>query len=90
MAMLMFGRKLRIPLDLLIGCPQEEPEDRGYPEYKRFRESVETVHNFACVHHEEAVNTKGRASVRHPKRRQKLPHRLRKKNSWDKEACDRA
>lgn len=36
------------------------------------------------------VNTKGRASVRHPKRRQKLPHRLRKKNSWDKEACDRA
>ena len=36
------------------------------------------------------VNTMGRASVRHPKRRQKLPHRLRKKNSRDKEACDRA
>ena len=36
------------------------------------------------------VNTKGRASIRHPKRRQKLLHRLRKKNSWDKEACDRA
>ena len=53
MTMLMFGRKLRIPLDLLIGCPQEEPEDRGYPEYKRFRESVETVHNFACVHQQE-------------------------------------
>ena len=53
LAMLMFGRKLHIPLDLLIGCPQEEPEDRGYPEYKRFRESVETVHNFACVHQQE-------------------------------------
>ena len=51
LAMLMFGRKLRIPLDLLIGCPQEEPEDRGYPEYvERLRESVETVHNFARVH----------------------------------------
>lgn len=37
LAMLMFGRKLRVPLDLLIGRPQEEPEDRGYPEYKRLR-----------------------------------------------------
>ena len=25
-AMLMFGRELRVPLDLLIGLPQEEPE----------------------------------------------------------------
>ena len=31
LAMLMFGRELHVPLDLLIGCPQEEPEDRGYP-----------------------------------------------------------
>ena len=51
LAMLMFGRELHVPLDLLIGCPQEEPEDRGYPEYvERLRESVETVHNFARVH----------------------------------------
>jgi len=32
-AMLMFGQELCVPLDLLIGCPQEKPEDRGYPEY---------------------------------------------------------
>ena len=51
LAMLMFVRELHVPLDLLIGCPQEEPEDRGYPEYvERLRESVETVHNFARVH----------------------------------------
>jgi len=31
--MLMFGRELRVPLDLLIGHPQEEREYRGYPEY---------------------------------------------------------
>ena len=36
------------------------------------------------------VNTKGRASVRNPKRRQKLPPRFREKNPKDKEACDRA
>jgi len=37
------------------------------------------------------VNTKGRARVRRPKRRQKLPPRFRKKNSQDKkEARDRA
>ena len=43
-AMLMFGRELRVPFDLLIGRPQEQPEDRGYPEYvERLRESVETV-----------------------------------------------
>ena len=35
------------------------------------------------------VNTKGRASVRRPRKRQKLPPRLRE-NSQDKEACDRA
>jgi len=35
-------------------------------------------------------NTKGRASVRHPRRRQNLPPRFRKKNSQDKEAYDRA
>ena len=32
-AMLMFGRELRVPLHLLIGRPQEEPGERGYPEY---------------------------------------------------------
>ena len=36
------------------------------------------------------VNTKGRAPVRRPKRRQELPPRFRKKNSQDKEARDRA
>ena len=52
--MLMFGRELRVPLDLLIGHPQEEPEDRGYPEYvERSKESLETVHNFARVHQQE-------------------------------------
>ena len=35
------------------------------------------------------VNTKGRASVRRPRKREKLPPRLRE-NSQDKEACDRA
>ena len=53
-AMLMFGRELRVPLDLLIGRPQEELADRGYPEYvEKLRESVETVHNFARVHQQE-------------------------------------
>ena len=53
-AMLMFGRELRVPLDLLIGRPQEELDDRGYPEYvERLRKSVETVHNFALVHQQE-------------------------------------
>ena len=51
LTMLMFGRELHVPLDLLIGRPQEELVDRGYPEYvERLRESVETVHKFACVH----------------------------------------
>lgn len=35
------------------------------------------------------VNTKGRASVRRPRRRQNLPPRFWKKNSQDKEAYDR-
>ena len=51
---LMFRRELRVPLDLLIGRPQEEPEDRGYPGYvERMRESVETIHNFVRVHQQE-------------------------------------
>ena len=55
-AMLMFGRELRVPLDLLIGRPQEEPGKRGYPEYvESLRESVETVQNFARVHLQEKV-----------------------------------
>ena len=54
LAMLMFGRELCVTLDLLIGRPQEELEDRGYPEYvERLRETVETVHNFARVHQQE-------------------------------------
>ena len=187
---LMFRRELRVPLHLLIGRPQEEPEDRGYPGYvERMRESVETIHNFVRVHQQEGsvkikrwydmrivastfgsgnlawlhnpqrkkgispklrqpwkgpyvvvewlndvvyriqrghrkkpkvlvhkdrlwkysgvqdksedvsnrtttlqehqeVNSKGRAFVKRPKRRQKLPLRFRK-NSQDKEACDR-
>ena len=36
------------------------------------------------------VNTKRRASVRRPKKRQKLPPRFRKESSQDKEACHRA
>ena len=52
--MLMLGRGLVVSLDLLIGRPQEEPEDRGYPGYvERLRESVETVYNFARVHQQE-------------------------------------
>ena len=54
-AMLMFGRELHVPLHLLIGRSQEKPKDSGYPEYvERLRESVETVHNFACVHQQES------------------------------------
>ena len=54
-AMLMFVRELHVPLHLLIGRSQEKPKDSGYPEYvERLRESVETVHNFACVHQQES------------------------------------
>ena len=50
----MLGRELLVSLDLLIGRPQEEPEDRGYPRYvERLRESVETVYNFARVHQQD-------------------------------------
>ena len=39
-ALLMCGWELHVPLDLLIGRPQEELGDRGYPEYvERLRES---------------------------------------------------
>ena len=45
---------MHVPLDLLIGCPQDEPEGRGYPGYvESLRESVETVDNFARVHQQE-------------------------------------
>ena len=46
-AMLMFGRELRIPLDLLVGRPPEETEGKSYPEYvEKLRESLETIHEF--------------------------------------------
>lgn len=54
--MLMFGRELRVHLDLLIGYPHGEPVDRSYPEYvERLKVSVETVHAFARVHQQQAA-----------------------------------
>lgn len=50
-AILMFGQELRVSLDLLSRDPQGEQVDKSYPEYvMRLRASLQTVHNFACVH----------------------------------------
>ena len=49
-AMLMFGRELSVPLDLLIGHPQKESEDRGYPEYvERLRVCGNCSQFFSCT-----------------------------------------
>ena len=50
-AMLMFGRELRVPLDLLLGRPQADIEEQSYLEYaERLRASIATVHDFARDH----------------------------------------
>ena len=50
-AMLMCGRELRVPLDLLIGRPREESGSQTYLEYaQRLRTSLETAHDFARDH----------------------------------------
>ena len=50
-AMLMFGRELRVPLDLLLGRPQADLEEQSYLEYaERLRASIATVHDFARDH----------------------------------------
>ena len=47
-AMLMFGRELRVPLDLLLGRPRADIEELSYLEYvERLRASIATVHDFA-------------------------------------------
>ena len=49
--MLMFGRELRVPLDLLLGRPQADIEEQSYLEYaERLRASIGTVHDFARDH----------------------------------------
>ena len=46
--MLMFGRELNVPLDLLLGRPQADIDELSYVEYaKRFRAAIATVHDFA-------------------------------------------
>ena len=50
-AMLMFGRELRVPLDLLLGRPHDDIEELSYLEYaERLRASMATVHDFAQDH----------------------------------------
>ena len=57
--------------------------------YSGVQDKSEDVSNRTTTQQEhQKVNSKGRAFVKHPKRRQKLPLRFRK-NSQDKEACDR-
>ena len=47
-AVLMFGRELRVPLDLLFGRPQADIEDQSYLEYaERLRLAIATFHDFA-------------------------------------------
>lgn len=49
--MLMFGRELRVPLDILLGRPQADLEEQSYLEYaKILRASIATVHDFARDH----------------------------------------
>ena len=45
-AMLMFGRELNVPLDLLLGWPQAETPSWG------LRASIATAHDFAPNHHQ--------------------------------------
>ncbi|XP_068758015.1 uncharacterized protein [Montipora capricornis] len=50
-AMLMFGRELRFPLDLLLARPQADIEELRYLEYaERLRASIATVHDSARDH----------------------------------------
>ena len=47
----MFGRELRVPLDLLLGRPHADIEELSYLEYaERLRASIATVHDFARDH----------------------------------------
>ena len=50
-AMLMFGRELRVPIDLLLGRPHADIEELTYLEYaERLRASIATVYDFARDH----------------------------------------
>ena len=47
-ALLMFGRALRVPLDLLLGRPQADIEEQSYLEYaERLQAAIATIHDFA-------------------------------------------
>ena len=47
-AVLMFGRELRVPLDLLLGRPQADIEEQSYLEYaERLRAAIAIIHDFA-------------------------------------------
>ena len=49
--MLMFGRELRIPLDLLMGRQREEFENQSYLDYaERLRATIGTTDDFAREH----------------------------------------
>ena len=65
-AMLMFGRELRVPLDLLLGQPQADLEKQSYLEYtERLRASIATVHDFARDHQQAgSQRMKGRYDIR--------------------------
>ncbi|CAI5685713.1 unnamed protein product [Oreochromis niloticus] len=71
-AVLMFGRELRTPVDLMFG-PPPEPEIDGGPEmdyYRRLRERLQVVHNYtrqaqasAGVRQKRAYDTKCRGEA---------------------------
>ena len=65
-AMLMFGRELRVPLDLLLGRPHADIEELSYLEYgERLRASIATVHDFARDHQQAgSQRTKRRYDIR--------------------------
>ena len=46
--MLMLGREMHVPLDLVIGRPQEEANFKSQTKYaQKLRQRIETVHDFA-------------------------------------------
>ena len=65
-AMLMFGRELRVPLDLLLGRPHADIEELSYLEYaEKLRASIATVHDFARNHqHAGSQRMKRRSDIR--------------------------
>ena len=46
-AKLMFGRDLRLPIDLLYGCPDKGPVQHKSLYTRQLQESLEQVHSFA-------------------------------------------